>query len=89
MAEIVREMRLRFSLLPETSLVLDLWLDLVVRHAVKGKRVHDLHLIATLLANGVPGLLTADRKDFPAVDGLSVLAPDTLIVSECESPHRP
>ena len=42
----------RFSVLEETAL------DLVVTHELKGKRIHDAHLLATMQANGVTHVLT-------------------------------
>ncbi len=36
----------RFTLLAEPPEVIDLWLDLVAAHDLKGKRVHDGHLLA-------------------------------------------
>jgi predicted nucleic acid-binding protein len=55
--------------------VVDLWLDLVVAHGLKGKRIHDAHLLATMKANGVARLLTFNAADFPAEPGVSILTP--------------
>ena len=41
--------RSRFPVLEETAEVVDLWLDLVVSHELKGKRIQDAHLLATHL----------------------------------------
>lgn len=57
-ATVVAAIRGRFPVLPEPPEVLDLWLDLVIRNSLRGKRIHDAHLLATMRANGVTKLLT-------------------------------
>ena len=65
----------RFTLLAEPPEVIDLWLDLVAKHDIKGKRVHDAHLLATMKANGISRLLTF-TDDFPAgISGFTILSP--------------
>jgi predicted nucleic acid-binding protein len=70
-------LRGRFAVLAEPPDVVDYWLDLVVLHDLKGKRVHDAHLLATMKANGITRLLTLNVSDFPAVSGLTILTPDS------------
>jgi predicted nucleic acid-binding protein len=65
----------QFVVLEELPTVLDLWLDIVVRHQLKGKRIHDAHLLATMQANGVARILTFNPSDFPTIPGLSLIAP--------------
>jgi len=69
--------RSRFAVLAEPSEVIDLWLDLVVSHDLKGKRVHDAHLLATMKANGIARLLTFNVGDFPIDPAFTILAPDS------------
>jgi predicted nucleic acid-binding protein len=68
----------RFSVLPELPAVIDLWLDLVTAHDLKGKRVHDAHLLATMKANGVSRLLTLNTADFPPDPALTMLTVGTI-----------
>ena len=68
-------MRSHFRVLEETPAVLDLWLDIVVEHDLKGKRIHDAHLLATMTANGVSRLLTCNVAHFPAEPGIAILTP--------------
>jgi len=56
----VDAIRSRFRVLEEPPAVVDLWLDIVVAHDLKGKRIHDAHLLATMKANGVTRLLTCN-----------------------------
>jgi predicted nucleic acid-binding protein len=68
--------RSRFRVLEEPPAVVDLWLDIVVAYDLKGKRIHDAHLLATMQANGVSQLLTCNPADFPAGTGISILTPE-------------
>lgn len=67
----------RFALLAEPPEVIDLWLDLVATHDLKGKRVHDAHLLATMKANGVARLVTFNVDDFPTDPAFTVLDPQS------------
>jgi len=67
----------RFAVLAEPPEVVDLWLDLVATHDLKGKRVHDAHLLATMKANGIARLLTFNVTDFPTDAAFTILAPDS------------
>ncbi|MCX6592352.1 MAG: PIN domain-containing protein [Acidobacteria bacterium] len=72
----VETIRSRFPVLAERPAVVDLWLAIVVAHDLKGKRIHDAHLLATMQANGVTRLLTNNSADFPPEVGISILTPD-------------
>jgi predicted nucleic acid-binding protein len=40
-----------------------------------GKRIHDLALAATMLANGVSRIYTYDQEHFSRIPGIQVLTP--------------
>jgi predicted nucleic acid-binding protein len=65
----------KFALLEEKPEVVGIWLDLVTRFRLKGKRIHDAHLLATIKANGVPTLLTLNPRDFPDGSGIEIVTP--------------
>jgi len=71
----IEALRTRFLMLPEPPTVVDYWLDIVVTHGLKGKRIHDAHLAATMKANGVTGLLTFNVADFPPDSAITVVCP--------------
>ena len=71
----VDAVRNRFRVLDEPPGVVDIWLDIVGAHGLKGKRIHDAHLLATMKANGVTRLLTCNAADFPTESGVSILTP--------------
>jgi len=62
-------------MLAEPPEVIDLWLELVETHDLKGKRVHDAHLLATMKANGVAQLVTLNVAGFPADPAFAIIAP--------------
>jgi len=68
--------RREFDMLHDPPEVVDLWLDIVVAHDLKGKRIHDAHLLATMRANGVSRLLTCNVADFPVEPGIAILTPE-------------
>ena len=74
----VEAIRTRFLLLAEPPTVIDLWLEIVASHDLKGKRIHDAHLLATMKANGVTRLLTFNAADFPPDSGVTILTPPAL-----------
>ena len=39
-------------------------LDPVLAHGIRGKRVHDANIVATMLENRIPALLTNNLADF-------------------------
>lgn len=56
--------RASFVILDEDDTVLREFLVLVRRHDVKGKKIHDANIIATMRANGVARLATLNVADF-------------------------
>lgn len=48
----------------ENEVVLSELLELIRRHAVKGKQVHDANIVATMRANGLSRLATLNATDF-------------------------
>ena len=74
----VEAIRARFLLLAEPLIVVDFWLSIVASHDLKGRRIHDAHLLATMKANGVARLLTFNAGDFPQEPGVAILTPQGL-----------
>ncbi len=67
-----------FTLLPETPSVFAIWLELVTKHQVSGKQVHDARLAATAKAHEVENLLTLNVEDFKRFD-LKAVHPSELV----------
>ena len=53
-----------FTILPESMETFRQWRSLVVTHAVKGAKVHDARLAATVLAYQLDGIWTFNADDF-------------------------
>ncbi|MEM9156860.1 MAG: type II toxin-antitoxin system VapC family toxin [Cyanobacteria bacterium P01_F01_bin.33] len=62
-------------LLPDDPAVYPTWKDLVTRYEVKGVKVHDAKLVATMLVHGVTSLLTFDVGDFKRYSEIEIVNP--------------
>jgi toxin-antitoxin system PIN domain toxin len=61
--------------LPVPAVTVDGLLDLLRRRPVTGGDIFDLHLVATMKANGILRIYTFNRDDFEAFSELEVLTP--------------
>jgi predicted nucleic acid-binding protein len=61
--------------LPVPAITVDGLMDLLRRRPVTGGDIFDLHLVATMKANGVLRIYTFNRQDFEVFPELEVLAP--------------
>jgi len=61
--------------LPTPAETVQGWLRLVRREPVRGGRIFDVQLVATMLANGVRRIHTFNRSDFERFSELEVLTP--------------
>lgn len=65
--------RRRASLIAETIQAGELFLSWAARFEIRGKRLHDLQLMASATVAGMDGLLTANEADFPETGGVGIL----------------
>jgi len=63
------------EVLPVPTDLVTRWMDLVRRHQIRGRRLFDVILVATMLANDVRRIYTYNRGDFLPFDELEVLTP--------------
>src|SRR6266852_941115 len=68
----------KFPLLEDSPDILIHWLTLVKTHDIKGKKVHDARLVATMHAHGVTFLLTFNTDDFKGYPNITLLYPDDV-----------
>jgi predicted nucleic acid-binding protein len=66
-----------FTILPESMEAFRHWRRLVVTHAVRGAKVHDARLAATILAYQLDGILTFNADDFARFP-ITVFDPGTI-----------
>ncbi len=74
----VAQLRNKFSLLEDSPDILTRWLTLVTVHNIKGKKVHDARLVATMQAHGVTHLLTFNTDDFKGYPNITILHPSNV-----------
>ncbi len=67
-----------FTILPDTADILPEWEQLVVRHQVLGKQVHDARLVAAMKVHNVTHLLTFNTTDFKRFTGITVVSPSSI-----------
>ena len=58
-----------FRIVPDGLDVATRLLDLIADHAVAGRRVHDLNIVATMLTHNITRLVTFNARDFRAFGG--------------------
>ncbi|MFM9160673.1 MAG: type II toxin-antitoxin system VapC family toxin, partial [Dolichospermum sp.] len=69
----------QFDLLAETPDVFSIWLNLVTTYNISGKRTHDIHILAVMLAHNISHILTLNPKDFIAVPEITIIHPQDFI----------
>ncbi len=67
-----------FTILPDTADILPEREQLVVRHQVLGKQVHDARLVAAMKVHNVTHLLTFNTTDFKRFTGITVVSPSSI-----------
>jgi predicted nucleic acid-binding protein len=67
------------TLLEEIAEIFPLWMRLIDRYKVTGRRIFDLRLLAVMRAHQITHLLTFDVEDFPAVSGLTIVHPNQVV----------
>jgi len=68
-----------FPLLEETPAIFAHWRQLVTKHQITGRHVHDARLVAAMLAHEVTHLLTFNGDDFRDFDEIIVVAPADVL----------
>lgn len=74
----LRQVARRLSVLPEPADTLERFLYLLLQHEVRGIQVHDCHLAAVMLVNGVNHILTFNTVDFARYSEIEAIHPGTL-----------
>ncbi|QEI44125.1 hypothetical protein BMF77_04753 [Dolichospermum sp. UHCC 0315A] len=68
----------QFDLLEEIPDVFSIWLNLVTTYNISGKRTHDIHILAVMLAHNISHILTLNPKDFIAVPEVTIIHPQSI-----------
>ncbi len=70
-----------FTLVEETPAIFTEWFQLVTAHKIKGKRTHDLRILAVMKAHALSHLLTFNPEDFLAIPKMTIVQPQQIITS--------
>ncbi|EFA70744.1 PIN domain nuclease [Cylindrospermopsis raciborskii S07] len=68
----------QFDLLAETPDVFSIWLNLVITYNISGKRTHDIHILAVMIAHNISHILTLNPKDFIDVPEITIIHPQNI-----------
>ncbi len=71
----VRAFETRFSIAEDGAIVTSHLLNMLGSIPCAGKQVHDANIVATMLAQGIPNLLTHNIADFNRFAGLIMVIP--------------
>ncbi len=77
-AQELTKLKTLFGILPDTADIFPQWEQLVVKHQVLGKQVHDTRLVAAMKVHNVTHLLTFNTSDFKRYDGITVVNPSSV-----------
>ena len=69
----------RFTVLEETPEIFTLWFQLVTDYNIKGKRTHDIRLLAVMKAHNITHLLTFNPDDFLPLPNIIIVQPQDFL----------
>jgi predicted nucleic acid-binding protein len=69
----LRQFRGRASLIAETMEAGELFLKWAGQFGIRGKKLHDLQIVATATTGGMDALITANEEDFPDCGALAIV----------------
>jgi len=67
-----------FVLYPDTPRILTEWENIVIKHQVKGKQVHDARLVAAMVTHKIRHLLTFNIDDFKRFSEIISVNPQSV-----------
>lgn len=74
----VEQILQQFTLLEEDFRILPIWLAMVSANSIKGKRTHDIRLLAVMQAHQVTHLLTFNVADFSGFPNFTIFHPNSI-----------
>lgn len=77
--KIIDELLGRFPFVDETPQIFPIWLDLVTRNDVRGKRTHDIRVIALMNSVAIHHILTLNPNDFSGISNIIVVTPQEIL----------
>lgn len=77
--ERINQFMTQFILLEETKDIFTNWFQLVKDHDIKGKRSHDIRLLAVMKSHKITHLLSFNPKDFIKLPDIIIVHPQDII----------
>ena len=74
----VRKFKRLFTVYDDVPSIFAEWENLVLKHNVSGKNVHDTRLVAAMLTHQITNLLTFNGKDFKRFTEITVVDPQSV-----------
>lgn len=74
----IQQLRILFTLLPDTATIYAEWERLVSRYQVRGINVHDARLVAAMLVHGMTHVLTFNTRDFARYSEITAVEPTSI-----------
>jgi predicted nucleic acid-binding protein len=65
----------RFHFLEESHKVAQTLRELIATHRLKGRRIHDANIVATMLSAGISHCITADTTDYRCFKQVNAISP--------------
>jgi len=78
----VNDLLENFTLIGETLDIFPNWLQLVTDYDIKGKRTHDIRLLAVMKSHNITHLLTFNSKDFIQLPKLTIVHPQDIMITK-------
>lgn len=69
----IKRFQKRVSLVAETLQAGELFIEWAGKHPIRGKKLHDLQILATASVAGMHALITANEKDYPTSSPLTII----------------
>lgn len=69
----------RFPVAEESSQIFPIWLKLVADSRMRGRRTHDMRIVAVMYASKIKHILTLNPTDFSGVSDITVVRPQDIV----------
>lgn len=79
--EKINQLITQFILIEETKDIFINWFQLVINYKIKGKRTHDIRLLAVMKSHHITHLLTLNPRDFVQLPGIIIVQPQDIIAT--------
>ena len=76
--EKINQLITQFILIEETKDIFINWFQLVINYNIKGKRTHDMILLAVMKSHHITHLLTLNPRDFVQIPGIIIVQPQDI-----------